>query len=111
MRHYFFSVGTKLLRSVDLAVDDSYLLSQVQQSALHRCIFPLGEFHRDVVHNIASSTGLMKFIKPKVIIKNKIIRKTVKRIIIVEYSETSRLNLYIHLHLIEHFFMNFMFKI
>ena len=51
--------GTSLLlQAVDKSKDQTLFLSTVPQEALSRTLFPLGEFHKDMVKKMATAHGL-----------------------------------------------------
>ncbi|XP_076057037.1 mitochondrial tRNA-specific 2-thiouridylase 1 isoform X3 [Oratosquilla oratoria] len=50
--------GVRLLRAMDRQKDQTFFLSQIDQTALQHTMFPLGEYTKDVVRMIAKSAGL-----------------------------------------------------
>lgn len=50
----------RLLRAFDVAKDQTLFLSEISQEALQRTMFPLGEFHKHNVRQLASEFGLEK---------------------------------------------------
>jgi tRNA-specific 2-thiouridylase len=58
------AAGTRLLKAVDAAKDQSYFLHQVPAAALARTLFPLGELCKDEVRRRAHAAGLPVFDKP-----------------------------------------------
>lgn len=55
----------KLLRSKDELKDQTFFLCQLQQEALSKTMFPLGEFMKPEVKQIAHENGLVKIAKKK----------------------------------------------
>ncbi len=51
-------------RAADLSKDQSYVLFPLEQDALARCRFPLGEMTKDSVRELARDMGLRVFDKP-----------------------------------------------
>ena len=49
---------SQLLAATDNAKDQSYFLAQIHQEALKRTLFPLGDFHKPVVRQLATEVGL-----------------------------------------------------
>ena len=60
----FFS-GVKLLRAIDQVKDQTLFLCQIQQAALRRTLFPIGDITKDVVKQMAVSAGLEKIAQRK----------------------------------------------
>jgi tRNA-specific 2-thiouridylase len=56
--------GTRLLKAVDGAKDQSYFLHAVTPQALARTLFPLGRLHKREVRRLAHAAGLAVFDKP-----------------------------------------------
>jgi len=50
--------GSRLLRAVDLSLDDSFLLSQTPGKFLQRCMLPLGDLPKEAVEMLARMTSL-----------------------------------------------------
>lgn len=50
--------GAKLLTSHDTFKDQTFFLSHVQQKALKKTIFPIGDFLKNQVRQMASEVGL-----------------------------------------------------
>ncbi len=50
--------GRRLLRGIDVAKDQSYVLSMLSQERLARLLLPIGEFKKPRVREIAASAGL-----------------------------------------------------
>ena len=50
-----------MLKAVDQHYDDSLVLAQIPQKYLHRLIFPLGDFARQVAQSTAVSAGFSNF--------------------------------------------------
>ena len=57
--------GVKLLRSVDQRKDQTFFLAQVNQEALRRTVFPVGDFRKDVVKKIAEVAGMERIAQKK----------------------------------------------
>lgn len=57
LEHYDSSKSVKLLEAVDTFKDQTFFLSQVDQSALKRVMFPLGSMKKTEVKEIARSIG------------------------------------------------------
>lgn len=60
-----FFLEVKLLRGVDEVKDQTFFLCQVEQNALRKTIFPLGNFHKQEVKFIARLNGLDKIANKK----------------------------------------------
>lgn len=56
--------GTRLLRGVDHAKDQSYVLFGVRRDRLASLLLPIGEFHKPRVREMAARFGLPVFDKP-----------------------------------------------
>jgi tRNA-specific 2-thiouridylase len=56
--------GPELHRAADLNKDQSYVLFGLQQSLLRHLLFPIGEFHKDQVRELAREAGLAVHDKP-----------------------------------------------
>ena len=56
--------GPQLHRAVDLAKDQSYVLGMLTADQLRRCLFPLGDTHKDDVRREADQLGLAVAQKP-----------------------------------------------
>jgi tRNA U34 2-thiouridine synthase MnmA/TrmU len=50
--------GTRLLKSIDVAKDETFFLCQTPGKYLQRCVFPLGELPKEAVEMMASLTAL-----------------------------------------------------
>ena len=57
--------GVKLLRAIDQVKDQTLFLCQIQQAALRRTLFPIGDITKDVVKQIAVSAGLERIAQRK----------------------------------------------
>lgn len=55
----------QLLQAVDLWKDQTLFLSQINQNALQRTMFPVGTLTKNEVKRIASDNGLQKFSQKK----------------------------------------------
>lgn len=60
-----FTDGVKLLVAEDKFKDQTIPLSQIQQKALQRTMFPIGSLLKRDVKNIAMSIGFEKLAKKK----------------------------------------------
>ncbi|MFI4890763.1 MAG: tRNA 2-thiouridine(34) synthase MnmA [Steroidobacterales bacterium] len=56
--------GSRLLKAVDTAKDQSYFLHGIHRTALSRCLFPVGEMTKAEVRRLAHAEGLPVFDKP-----------------------------------------------
>ena len=56
--------GSTLLRGVDRAKDQSYVLSMIPQSAISRLLLPVGEMTKATVRQVATDLGLRTALKP-----------------------------------------------
>ena len=52
-----------MLKALDAVKDQTYFLSQINQWALQRTVFPLGDYTKDAVRKIATAAGLDKISK------------------------------------------------
>ncbi|GFS06036.1 mitochondrial tRNA-specific 2-thiouridylase 1-like [Elysia marginata] len=57
---FLFLIGVSLLCAADKDKDQTFFLSQIQQWALQRTIFPLGNLTKKTVKEIAASAGMEK---------------------------------------------------
>lgn len=57
--HYARTEGGKLLQAVDTNKDQTYFLYRVSKEALGKTLFPLGEFTKDKVRQMAAERGLV----------------------------------------------------
>ncbi|NQV37143.1 MAG: tRNA 2-thiouridine(34) synthase MnmA [Candidatus Marinimicrobia bacterium] len=55
--------GTHLLRGIDNNKDQTYFLYTLQQDALSRSIFPIGDYSKKEVRSIAEETGFVNSLK------------------------------------------------
>jgi len=58
------SAGTRLLKATDAAKDQSYFLHAVDESALRKTLFPIGELRKAEVRQLAHAAGLPVYDKP-----------------------------------------------
>ncbi|XP_064633032.1 mitochondrial tRNA-specific 2-thiouridylase 1-like [Lineus longissimus] len=65
MENYNKESGAKLLRALDDWKDQTFFLSQINQRALQKTIFPLGDIPKEFVKQIAHSAGLSKIAEKK----------------------------------------------
>ncbi|KAH7975086.1 hypothetical protein HPB49_023484 [Dermacentor silvarum] len=57
--------GVRLMRGIDGDKDQSFFLAQVKQEALQRSLFPLGDFDKTTVKQVATSIGLQRIATKK----------------------------------------------
>ena len=55
--------GTHLLRGLDSNKDQTYFLYTLQQNALKRSLFPIGDYAKEEVRSIAKKTGFINSLK------------------------------------------------
>lgn len=65
LEDYKKSDDVRLLRAEDPIKDQTFFLSQIPQSALRRCMFPIGTMNKHQVKCIADEIGLEKIAKKK----------------------------------------------
>lgn len=63
LENYNNSEKVKLLEAVDTFKDQTFFLSQVDETALRHCMFPLGSMTKNEVKEIAKSIGLEQIAK------------------------------------------------
>lgn len=56
--HYVIKVGDKLLKAKDLNKDQSYFLYTLTRKQLKHCLFPIGDYTKDKVRQMAKKFGL-----------------------------------------------------
>ncbi|XP_074646045.1 mitochondrial tRNA-specific 2-thiouridylase 1-like [Tubulanus polymorphus] len=59
------SQGVKLLKAQDHWKDQTFFLSQISQMALQKAVFPIGDFHKNIVKEIAKRIGLERIAAKK----------------------------------------------
>ncbi len=62
--HYARLIGTppRLARGRDAQKDQSYVLAEVEPSLLERCLFPLGDYSKIQVRDLAAQIGIMELV-------------------------------------------------
>ena len=60
-----YSIGVSLLCAQDEAKDQTFFLSQIPQWALQKSVFPLGNFMKSHVKQIAIDLGMKRIAKKK----------------------------------------------
>lgn len=62
--HYVRRDGKRLLKGIDPNKDQSYFLYQITQDQLAKCLFPIGEYAKPKVRELAKKFGLATAAKP-----------------------------------------------
>lgn len=65
LENYKENLDAKLLQAEDSFKDQTFFLSQIPQSALRRCMFPVGTLNKHQVKQIADEIGLAKIARKK----------------------------------------------
>ncbi|XP_055508996.1 mitochondrial tRNA-specific 2-thiouridylase 1 isoform X2 [Leucoraja erinacea] len=60
-----YNHAVKLLKAADPQKDQTFFLSQISQHALRHTIFPLGEFRKNIVKEMAAEAGFHHILKRK----------------------------------------------
>jgi len=61
----FIIAGVNLLESADLQKDQTLFLSQIHQRALRRTMFPVGQYKKSFVKQLAQEAGLDYIVRKK----------------------------------------------
>ncbi len=62
--HYVRRDGQRLLTGLDTAKDQSYFLYRISRAALGKSIFPIGDYHKSEIRQLAQRHGLVTADKP-----------------------------------------------
>ena len=65
LENYNEDQNVKLLKAADIIKDQTFFLSQIDEQALRRTMFPLGNLAKHEVKKIAIEIGLEKFARKK----------------------------------------------
>ena len=61
----YINTGVNLLESADLQKDQTLFLSQIHQRALRRTMFPVGQYKKSFVKQLAQEAGLDHIVQKK----------------------------------------------